>query len=79
MAAAKKTTAKTTVNAPEVEQTIQEPIIEPEPEPEPMHQRWEYSYTAANLEALNTVGQYGWEAVNIDGYHDVAWLKRPVL
>jgi hypothetical protein len=82
MAAAKKTTAKTTVNAPEVEQTIQEPIVEPEP----VHQRWEYARLRDGgngsdllLSRLQEAGTEGWEAISVDAYQGVAWLKRPVL
>ena len=44
---------------------------------------WEYTYLMARnsddlLEKMNEAGTDGWEAINVDSFQGVAWMKRLV-
>lgn len=69
-------------DAPEVEHVIEEPIID-EAFTEAVATGWEYAHIKGFdpdvlLSHMNGAGQDGWEAVSVDPYHGIAWLKRQI-
>ena len=39
---------------------------------------WEYKKVAATDTMMNEAGEDGWEAINVDLFQGVAWMKRKV-